>query len=65
MTEPRSQLARTMPKPATTDGELKALGARAWIDHKTLVVRRSTIEDPIILGMVDAVADYLGFRTGG
>ncbi len=64
MTEPRSQLARYVPTEATGASDLRAMGARAWIDHETLVVRRSAIKDPLIRGMLDAIADYLGFRGG-
>ena len=62
MSDIQSHLARHVPRKVTSDGELRAMGARAWADHETLVVRLSVIQDPIIRGMVVAVADYLGFR---
>lgn len=66
MTDIPSHLARHQPKPALTEGELLALGARAWVDQETLVVRLSQVSDPIIRRMVHAIANYLfGRRAGG
>ena len=61
MNHVQSQLASYQPKASTTPGEIKAMGARAWIDHETLVVRLSAVTDPIIRGMIRAIAAYLGF----
>lgn len=63
--QPQSQLARYVPQAATTPGQLKALGARAWIDTQTLVVRLAAVEDPIIRGMIVAVAESEYGRGGG
>ena len=54
-----SHLARHQPKAALTDGQLLALGARAWTEQQTLVVRLSQVKDPIIQGMVVAIADHI------
>ncbi len=53
-----SQLARHQPTPALSDGQLLALGARAWQDQEILVVRLSLVSDPIIRQMVRAIADW-------
>ncbi len=58
MTDLQSHLARYVSKPATDDGELKRMGARAWVTHETLVVRLSAVSDPIIRGMIVAVAHH-------
>jgi len=54
----QSHLARHVPTAATSSTALKAMGARAWTDHETLVVRLSAVTDPIIRGMIVAVADH-------
>ena len=59
MTEPQSQLARYVPRPATTDAQMLAMGARAWGEQETLVVRLSTIGDPSMRHMARALAAYL------
>ncbi len=58
MTTVQSALARHVPKPATSDAAVKALGARAWDEQETLVVRLSAVSDPSIRLMVKAVAAY-------
>ena len=65
MTEPLSQLARHVPRPATTDAQLLAMGARAWWDSGVLVVRLSTVSDPSIQIMMKAVAAYCFGRNHG
>ncbi len=59
MSDVQSQLARHVAKPATSDAALKAMGARAWEDQQTLVIRLSSVSDPVIRQMVRAVADYV------
>lgn len=59
MTEPQSQLARHVPRPATTDAQVLAMGARAWDRQETLVVRLSLVRDPSIRLMVKAVAAHV------
>ncbi len=62
----QSQLGRFVPKAATSDIKVKAMGARAWMDSETLVVRLSQVSDPIIRGMIVAVADHeFGRGTDG
>ena len=66
MNQPASQLARYVAKPATSDAALKAMGARAWEDQQTLVIRLSAVSDPVIRQMVRTVADYVfGARADG
>ncbi len=59
MTTVQSQLARHVPKPATSEAALKALGARAWDAQETLVVRLSAVSDPSIRLMIKAVAAHV------
>jgi hypothetical protein len=59
MNQPQSQLARYVAKPVLSDAQVLALGARAWDDQETLVVRLSQIEDPIIRQMAATVAGYV------
>ncbi|KKK52189.1 hypothetical protein LCGC14_3107410 [marine sediment metagenome] len=66
MNQPASQLARYVAKPATSDAALKAMGARAWEDQQTLVIRLSSVSDPVIRQMVCAVAGHVfGGRVDG
>ena len=65
MTEPQSQLARHVPRPVSTDAQVLAMGARAWDTQETLVVRLSTIDDPMVKRMVKAVAAYCFGRDHG
>lgn len=66
MTEPQSQLARHVAKPSLSDGQVLAMGARAWEDQETLVVRLSLISDPIIRQMAVTVAQHVfGRRADG
>ncbi len=58
MTTVQSALARYVPKPATSEAAVKALGARAWGEQETLVVRLSAVSDPSIRLMVKAVAAH-------
>ena len=57
----QSHLARHQPQAATSDGEIKAMGGapRAWQDHETLVVRLSTVSDPMVQGMIKAIAAHV------
>ncbi len=55
----QSCLARYVPKPATSEAAVKALGARAWDEQETLVVRLSAVSDPSIRLMVKAVAAHV------
>ncbi len=55
----QSCLSRHVPKPATSEGAVKALGARAWDEQETLVVRLSAVRDPSIRLMVKAVAAHV------
>ncbi len=59
MTTVQSALARYVPKPATSEAAVKALGARAWDEQETLVVRLSAVSDPSIRLMVKAVAAHV------
>ncbi len=59
MTTVQSHLSRHVPKPAASEAAVKALGARAWDEQETLVVRLSTVQDPSIRLMVKAVAAYV------
>ena len=59
MSDIQSNLARHQPQASTSDGELKAMGARAWEDHETLVVRLSTVSDPVVKGMIKAIAAHV------
>ena len=59
MIQPQSQLARYQPKASMTEGQVAAMGARAWEDSNTLVVRLSQVSDPIVQGMIRAVADHV------
>ncbi len=59
MTSPASHLARHQPKPALSEGQVLAMGAWAWGEPKTLVVRLSQVKGPTIRGRVVAIADYL------
>ncbi len=54
----KDSLARYVAKPTSTDAQVKALGARAWIEHKILVLRVSQVEDPTIRAMAVAVAEH-------
>ena len=58
MSDIQSHLARYQPKAATSDGELKAMGARAWDIDGVLVVRLSTVRDPIVRGWIKAIAAH-------
>ncbi len=59
MTTVQSHLSRHVPKPATSEAAVKALGARAWGEQETLVVRLSAVSDPSIRLMVKAVAAHV------
>ncbi len=59
MTTVQSHLTRYVPKPATSEAAVKALGARAWDEQETLVVRLSAVSDPSIRIMVKAVAAHV------
>lgn len=59
MSDPQSQLARHVAKPALSDTQVLALGARAWQDQETLVVRLNQITDPIIRQMAVTVAKHV------
>ena len=59
MNQPASHLARYVAKPATSDAKILAMGAKAYREHETLVVRLSQIRDPVIRQMAATVADYL------
>ena len=59
MNQPASQLARYVAKPALSDAQVLALGARAWQDQETLVVRLNQIQDPIIRQMAVTVAKHV------
>ena len=64
MSDIQSHLARHQPQASTSDGELKAMGARrAWEDHETLVVRLSTVRDPVVKGMIKAIAAHVFGRS--
>ena len=66
MNQPASQLARYVAKPALSDGQVLALGARAWADQQTLVVRLNQIQDPIIRQMAVTIAKHVfGKRLDG
>ena len=66
MSDIQSQLARYQPRGTLTDGQVLAMGARAWQDQQTLVVRLSLIHDPIIRQMAVTIADYVfGKRADG
>ncbi len=54
----KDSLARHVPKASLSEAQVKALGARAWEDHETLVVRLAQVEDPTIRAMVVAVAEH-------
>ncbi len=54
-----SQLARYVAKPVTSDAALLAMGARAYHDHETLVIRINQIQDPIIRQMAITVAKHV------
>ena len=53
----KDSLARVQTTPAMTPGQLEALGARAGVDHQTLELRLSQVDDPTIRAMVVAVAE--------
>lgn len=59
MNQPQSQLAHRVAKPPLSDGQVLALGARAFLDHDTLVVRLNQIHDPIIRQVAIAVAKHV------
>ena len=54
-----SQLARYVAKPSLSEAQVLAMGARAWEDHETLVVRLNQIQDPIIRQMAITVAKHV------
>lgn len=54
----RDSLARIQTAPVLTPGQLEALGARAWAEQETLVVRLSQVEDPGIRAKIVAVAEH-------
>ena len=54
----KDSLARIQTSPALTPGQIEALGARAWEESQTLVVRLSQVKDPKVRGMIEAVAEY-------
>lgn len=62
MTSVQSHLTRHVAKTALSETQVAALGARAWEDQETLVVRLSQVTDPIIRKMVVAIADHLFAR---
>ncbi len=59
MSQSQSQLARYVPRQATSEAALKAMGARAWLDEQTLVVRLSQVDDHSIRLMIKAVAAHV------
>lgn len=59
MTEPQSQLARYAARPSSSDAQVLAMGARAWWDAEVLVVRLSTVNDPMVRRLIKVVAAYL------
>ncbi len=66
MNHPASHLARHVPKPALSHGQLLAMGARAYHDHEILVVRLSQLDNPIDRQMARSIAEKLyGERAGG
>ena len=66
MNQPQSQLARYVAKPSLSDGQVLAMGAKAWKDQETLVVRLNQIQDPVIRQMAITVAQHVfGQHLGG
>ena len=59
MSEPQSQLGRYVAKLALSDAQVLAMGARAWKEKETLVVRLNQIQDPIIRQMAVTVAKHV------
>ncbi len=59
----RDSLARYVPKASMTEAQVKALGARAWEEQETLVVRLNQITDPMLRAMVVAIAKHLFGRA--
>jgi hypothetical protein len=54
----KDSLARIQTVPTTTRAQLNALGARAWENHETLVVRLSQVEDAGIRAKIVEVAEH-------
>ena len=54
----KDSLARLQTAPAMTRGQIDALGARAWEESRTLVVRLAAVEDPDVRAKIEAVAQH-------
>ena len=66
MNQLASSLQRHQPKTALTEGQLLALGARAYHDHEILVVKLSRLNNPIDQQMARSIAERLyGRRQDG
>ena len=66
MTEPHSQLARHVPRPATTPGQLLAMGARAWRDYGIAVFRPEDLSNEFDRqAVVNAAVRRYGKRADG
>ncbi len=62
----QSHLARHVPKTALTKGEFLAMAARAWRDHKILLLRPDQLANEIDQQMVRSLGDRLyGKRNNG
>jgi hypothetical protein len=59
MNQPASSLRRAQPKAALTEGQLLALGAKAYHEHEILVVRLSRLNNPIDRQMARSIAERL------
>ncbi len=55
----QSQLARYVARSSLSDAQVLAMGARAYRDQETLVVRLAAIQDPIIRQMAVTVAKHV------
>jgi hypothetical protein len=66
MSEPQSQLARYVAKPAATTGQVRALGARAWHDEGIVCLRPEELIDVFLRQAVINAAERLyGKRLDG
>lgn len=66
MSEPQSQLARYVAKPAATTGQIRALGARAWHDEGIVCLRPEELTDVFLRQAVINAAERLyGKRLDG
>jgi hypothetical protein len=66
MSEPQSQLARYVAKPAATTGQVRALGARAWHDEGIVCLRPEELTDVFLRQAVINAAERLyGKRLDG